>query len=143
MSYDGLDRLASADGKWGRGSYRYDGLGNILSRSISGSTLNYSYNSLNRLNNITGAYRYSYGYDARGNVTHNGRYGLAFNRANQVTTAKGIPYRYDGHNRRVKKNNDYSVYSQGGQLLYRRKANGDHIDSVYLGKQLIADVERR
>ena len=141
MSYDGLDRLTSADGKWGRGSYRYDGLGNILSRSISGSTINYSYNSLNRLNNITGAYRYNYGYDPRGNVIHNGRYGLDFNRANQVKTAKGIPYRYDGHNRRVKKQADYSVYSQGGQLLYRQEANGNKTDTVYLGRQLIAEID--
>ncbi|ACJ30836.1 YD repeat protein [Shewanella piezotolerans WP3] len=147
MHYDGVDRLESADGKWGTGSYSYDGLGNILSRSINGSSINYHYNSLNRLNNITGAYRYSYGYDTRGNVKHNGRYGLTFNRANQVTAAKDNSYRYDGHNRRVKqttpKGVSYSVYSQGGQLLYRRKPNGNHIDSVYVGKQLVADVERR
>ncbi|MEC4729087.1 hypothetical protein HWQ46_26640 [Shewanella sp. D64] len=143
MSFDGVNRLLTADGKWGRGSYSYDGLGNILSRSISGSTIHYNYNNLNRLNNIRGAYGYTYGYDTRGNVIHNGRYGLSFNRANQVSTAKGIPYRYDGHNRRVKKNNNYSVYSQAGQLLYRQKANNDKIDSVYLGKQLIADIESR
>ncbi|MEC4728630.1 sugar-binding protein [Shewanella sp. D64] len=143
MSYDGLDRLESADGKWGAGSYTYDGLGNIKTRSISGSSITYHYNTLNRLNNLSGAYAYNYTYDTRGSVTHNGRYGLDFNRANQVTRAKGIPYRYDGHNRRVKKNEDHSVYSQAGQLLYRQNANGDKTDTLYLGKQLIAEVEHR
>ncbi|MBW8184294.1 hypothetical protein [Shewanella nanhaiensis] len=144
MSYDGLDRLKSADGKWGTGNYTYDGVGNIKTRSISGSSITYHYNTLNRLNKLSGAYAYNYAYDTRGNVTHNGRYGLGFNRANQVTTAKGIPYRYDGHNRRVsKKADEYSIYSQAGQLLYRQKDNGDKTDTLYLGKQLIAEVEHR
>ncbi|WP_195742870.1 RHS repeat domain-containing protein [Shewanella woodyi] len=144
MSYDGLDRLKSADGKWGTGNYTYDGLGNIKTRSISGSSITYHYNTLNRLDKLSGAYAYNYAYDTRGNVTHNGRYGLGFNRANQVTTAKGIPYRYDGHNRRVsKKADEYSIYSQAGQLLYRQKDNGDKTDTLYLGKQLIAEVEHR
>ncbi|WP_076543254.1 RHS repeat domain-containing protein [Shewanella sp. UCD-KL21] len=141
MSYDGLDRLKSANGKWGQGNYTYDGLGNIKTRSINGSSMTYHYNSVNRLNNLTGAYAYTYNYDSRGNVTHNGRYGLSLNRANQVTSAKGIPYRYDGHNRRVKKTDDYSVYSHSGQLLYRQKANGEKTDSVYVGKQVIAEID--
>jgi YD repeat-containing protein len=145
LSYDGLDRLASADGRWGKGSYSYDGLGNITSRSISGAAINYSYDNLNRLSKLSGAYGYSYQYDSRGNVTHNGRYGLTFNRANQVSEAKGIPYVYDGHNRRVKQTKPegihYSVYSSAGQLLHRKVEHGSHTDSVYLGKQLIAEVE--
>ncbi|MGS0677438.1 RHS repeat domain-containing protein [Shewanella sp. 125m-1] len=143
ISHDGLDRLIGADGKWGSGSYSYDGLGNINTRSISGSSISYHYNSLNRLNNLSGAYAYSYAYDARGSVVHNGRYGLTFNRANQVVEAKGISYRYDGHNRRVKKNGDYSVYSQSGQLLYRLNTNGIETDSVYLNKQIIAEIDRK
>ncbi|ABE53429.1 YD repeat [Shewanella denitrificans OS217] len=145
LAYDGLDRLKSADGRWGKGSYSYDGLGNITSRSISGAAINYSYDNLNRLNKLNGAYGYSYQYDSRGNVSHNGRYGLTFNRANQVSEAKGIPYVYDGHNRRVKQTkpegSHYSVYSSAGQLLHRKVEHGSHTDSVYLGKQLIAEVE--
>ncbi|MCG9732048.1 hypothetical protein L1D44_19865 [Shewanella sp. Isolate13] len=141
MTYDGVDRLRTADGKWGQGTYTYDGLGNLKSRTINGSSITYHYNSLNRLNNLSGSYAYNYSYDTRGNVTHNGRYGLTFNRANQLITAKGIPYRYDGHNRRVKKQNDYSVYSNIGQLLYRQKLSGQKTDSLYLGKHLIAEVD--
>ncbi|MCL1145357.1 hypothetical protein L2747_04910 [Shewanella marinintestina] len=140
MRYDGMNRLLSADGKWGRGYYHYDGLGNITSRSISGSVINYNYNHLNQLDRLTGAYAYRYRYDSRGNVIHNGRYNLNFNHANQLTAAKGLAYRYDGHNRRVKKQNDYSIYSQGGQLLHREKANGEKTDTIYLGKQIMAEI---
>ncbi|WP_446446730.1 RHS repeat domain-containing protein, partial [Shewanella sp. 1180_01] len=145
LVYDGVDRLMSADGKWGTGRYNYDGLGNVLSRSMNNSTINYNYNALNRLNNLTGAYAYGYQYDARGNTTNNGRYSLAYNLGQQMTAAKGISYVYDGHNRRVKQTktdgSHYTVYSQGGQLLHRQAANGTKIDSVYLGKQLVVEVD--
>jgi hypothetical protein len=145
LVYDGVDRLVSADGKWGTGRYNYDGLGNVLSRSLNNSTINYSYNSLNRLNNLTGAYAYAYQYDNRGNVTNNGRYSLAYNLGQQMTAAKGISYVYDGHNRRVKQTkadgNHYTIYSKDGQLLHRQAANGTLTDSVYLGKALIAEVD--
>jgi YD repeat-containing protein len=145
LVYDGVDRLVSADGKWGTGRYNYDGLGNVLSRSLNNSTINYSYNSLNRLNNLTGAYAYAYQYDNRGNVTNNGRYSLAYNLGQQMTAAKGISYVYDGHDRRVKQTkadgNHYTIYSQGKQLLYREAADGSETDSVYLGKVLIAEVD--
>lgn len=145
LTYDGVDRLKSADGKWGTGRYNYDGLGNVLSRSLNNSTITYNYNSLNRLNNLTGAYAYGYQYDTRGNVTNNGRYSLDYNLGQQMTSAKGISYVYDGHNRRVKQNKadgtHYSVYSQAGQLLYRLAANGTPTDSIYLGKQLVAEVD--
>lgn len=145
LTYDGVDRLKSADGKWGTGRYNYDGLGNVLSRSLNNSTITYNYNSLNRLNNLTGAYAYGYQYDTRGNVTNNGRYSLAYNLGEQMTSAKGISYVYDGHNRRVKQTkadgSHYSVYSQAGQLLYREAANGTKSDNVFLWKQLIAEVD--
>ena len=41
----------------------------------------------------------------------------------------------------VKKQADYSVYSQDGQLLYRQEANGNKTDTVYLGRQLIAEID--
>jgi hypothetical protein len=97
------------------------------------------------LNNLTGAYAYGYQYDARGNVTNNGRYSLAYNLGQQMTAAKGISYVYDGHNRRVKQTktdgSHYTVYSNGGQLLHRQAADGTKTDSVYLGKTLVAEVD--
>ena len=140
ISYDGLDRLLTADGRWGRGQYRYDGLGNIVSRSIHGSTINYSYNHLNQLNNIDGGYRYNYAYDSRGNVINNGRYDLVFNDGNQVISAKNITYQYDGHNRRVQKGYEYTVYSQSGQLLTRLSPSNGLTEFIYLDNKLVAET---
>ncbi|TVP09294.1 hypothetical protein AYI87_20135 [Shewanella sp. KCT] len=145
LTYDGLNRLKSADGKWGAGSYSYDGLGNILNRTFNNSTIGYKYNSLNRLNNLTGAYAYRYQYDARGNITHNGRYSLTYNLGQQMTSAKGVNYLYDGHNRRVKQTkadgNHYTIYSRKGQLLYRQMPDGSMTDSIYLGNSIVAETD--
>jgi YD repeat-containing protein len=145
LVYDGMDRLKSADGKWGTGRYNYDGLGNVLNRSLNNSTINYNYNELNRLNNLTGAYAYGYQYDEHGNVTHNGRYSLTYNLGQQMTAAKGISYVYDGYNRRVKQTkmdgSHYTIYSQDGQLLHRQAADGTKTDSIYLGNQLVAEID--
>lgn len=145
LSYDGVNRLLTADDRWGTGRYSYDGLGNVLSRSLNNSTINYQYDGLNRLQKLSGAYAYGYQYDKRGNVTNNGRYVLAYNLGQQMTSAKGIGYLYDGHNRRVRKTENglhsYSVYSQGGQLLHRVDETGKKTDSIYLGKTIVAEVD--
>lgn len=143
LTYDGLDRLKTANGRWGAGSYHYDNLGNITSRTLNNSTLGYVYDSKNQLHRLTGSHAYRYQYDAQGNVVHNGRYGLSFNRANQLVSAKGINYIYDGYNRRVRQQkpdgNHYSVYSSAGILLYRLAANGKKTNSIYLGTQIVAE----
>lgn len=147
LVYDGVDRLLSADGRWGTGRYTYDGMGNILSRTLNNVNIGYSYNNLNQLSKLSGAYAYGYQYDTRGNVIHNGRYPLSYNLGQQMVSAKGINYSYDGHNRRVKQvksdGSHYTVYSQSGQLLYRQGADSTKTESVYLGKQLVAEVDKR
>ncbi|MBB1422056.1 RHS repeat-associated core domain-containing protein [Pseudoalteromonas sp. SG43-7] len=150
LGYDDLDRLTSTTGGTGIGSstLRYDGFGNITYYKNKGKTLNYTYDyAKNRLSKVTGVSgRYgSIGYDSRGNITNNGAYSLDFNEANQLTTAKGNSYLYDGHNRRVKQTDgngtSYSMYSQDGMLLYREKGStitGNGTNYIYLGKKLIA-----
>lgn len=150
LQYDDLDRLTSTTGAAGIGSskLRYDGFGNITYYKNKGKTLNYTYDyAKNRLSKVTGVSgRYgSIGYDTRGNITNNGAYTLSFNRANQLTSAKGNSYLYDGHNRRVKQadanGTSYSMYSQDGTLLYREKGDtitGSGTNYIYLGKKLIA-----
>ena len=150
LQYDDLDRLTSTTGAAGIGSseMHYDGLGNITYYKNKNKTLNYTYDyAKNRLSKVTGVSgRYgSIGYDTRGNITNNGAYTLSFNRANQLTSAKGNSYLYDGHNRRVKQadanGTSYSMYSQDGTLLYREKGDtitGSGTNYIYLGKKLIA-----
>jgi YD repeat-containing protein len=141
MSYDDVDRLTYASGKWGNGTINYDGLGNIKSKAVGSFSLTYHYDSKNRLDSTTGSKIYDFQYDARGNVRNNGSYGLIFNRANQLTNAKGNSYIYDGYDRLVKKvtpnKTVYSMYSVDGTLYYREEGN-KKIDYIRLGNELIA-----
>ena len=143
LGFDGLDRLTSASGYWGSGSMSYDSLGNITTKTLGTQALTYSYNSNNQLSSVTGGYSFSY--DGRGTVLHNGKRGFSVNRANQMTGSDGVSYSYDGHNRRVKKVNggktQYSFYSQSGQFLSTTGTNGP-TEYVYLGSQLVAQVSQ-
>ncbi|MFT5529146.1 MAG: hypothetical protein ACI9C0_000815 [Alteromonadaceae bacterium] len=143
LGYDGLDRLVSGSGKWGAGSFSYDDLGNLLTKKLGSQSLTYHYNATNnRLDSVSGSLANSFQYDARGNVRNNGRYGLIFNRANQLTNANGNTYTYDGHNRLVKKVSNgkttYSVYGTDGTLYYREDSQLKKNDYIRLGSELVA-----
>lgn len=139
LSYDGLDRISTANGYWGSGSFTYDTLGNLRQKNLGSQQLSYTYLN-NRLSTVTGGYSFSY--DERGNVSNNGRRAFSFNRANQLASSGSVAYLYDGHGRRIKKTNStaqYSVYSQNGQLLVTDGPSGI-TRYVYLGKELVARV---
>ena len=139
MTFDGLDRLDTASGVWGTGSFSYDSLGNLSSKVLGTQNLSYSYHSTSkRLNTVSGGYSFSY--DDRGNVINNGKRAFQFNRANQLTSSGTISYQYDGHGRRVKKtgsSNGYSIYDLSGTLLLTDGPNGQ-TRYIHLGKELIA-----
>ena len=141
LTYDDLDRLDTATGFWGSGSFSYDALGNITSKTLGSEQLSYSYNTSNRLTGISGSISRSFGYDSRGNVTQNGQRSFSFNLANQLTTSGTNSYQYDGYNRRVKKTSNgktqYSLYNAAGQLLMTDGDNGP-TEYFYLGSKLIA-----
>lgn len=142
MSYDGLDRLKTASGFWGAGVFDYDETGNILAKQLGNQKLLYSYDgTTKRLNSVTGGYTFSY--DDRSNVIHNGKLGFYYNRANQLINGAGQSYSYDGHGRRVSKSSAsataYSVYNQAGKLLMTDGANG-LVRYIYLGNDQIAKV---
>lgn len=145
LAYDSSDRLTSANGIWGTGRLSYDGLGNVLTKTINNSTMNYVYNSRNLLSETNGANLRTFAYDARGNVSNNSLYNLVFNSAGQLASAKSINYLYDGHNRKVKKSsssgNSYTAYSKDGLLLYRELPNGKKTESIYLSGQIIAEFD--
>ena len=144
MAYDGLGRLTSTTGNFGIGSstMRYDGLGNITYYKNKKHTLDYAYDTSNRLEFILGSKPYdSFTYDSRGNVTNNSHHAFTYNLANQMVASSSNGYTYDGHNRRViaqeGTKTNYSFYSQSGQLLYTKTAQGG-VNYIYLGKKLIA-----
>lgn len=161
MTYDGLDRLTGVTSKWGSdnsraGSIDYDGFGNITEYKVGNTNLTYGYtnNRLDKVKNSAKVAVYDFAYDSRGNVTNNLLRSFHFNRANQLTCsglgheaacgAGTNSYLYDGHNRRVKavdgNGTSYSLYSQGGTLLFKMK-DGFYTNYIQLGKKLIARVE--
>jgi hypothetical protein len=155
MTYDDLDRLKTASGFWGSGSYSYDALGNLLTKIEIGNTaddlnLAYSYNTttnrLTSINDSIGTADYAFSYDAYGNVLSNGVHSFQYNLAGNLTRTSdlNIDYRYDGHKRRVQEidNNasqtTYSMYSQSGQLMHKLKG-GVATDYIYAGSLLVAE----
>jgi RHS repeat-associated protein len=147
MTYDGLNRLKTANSNWGSGIYNYDTLGNIQNYSLGSFSLNYSYNANKQLTSVSGSKSYSFTYDERGNVTKNTATGNTFNYnlANQMARIGNNNYVYDGHNRRVKKQNpagaEYFTYAKTGTLLHNQKANGIKQNYIYLGNSVIAKVD--
>ncbi|WP_196141160.1 RHS repeat domain-containing protein [Aliikangiella sp. G2MR2-5] len=150
MSYDGLDRLKTANGPWGTGSFNYDALGNITYKKLGSRNYTYSYNrSTNKLSSVTGSRSYSFGYDAHGNVKSNGRHTFAYDKANLMLTVNSgsvARYGYDAHKRRAKVIDDtgthYPVYNKAGQFLHKFSVSGSKpADYVYLAGKQIAKVE--
>lgn len=144
MTYDGLDRLKTAKGNWGNGTFNYDLLGNITSYSLGGFGLTYTYDGNKRLSNVAGGKTYSFSYDERANVTRNTSTGInmVYNLENQMISAGSTNYTYDGYNRRIKKQSpagrELFMYSKAGVLMFSEKSNGVKTNYIYLGNNLIA-----
>ena len=141
LSYDGLDRLNSAHGIWGAGSFTYDTLSNLKTQVIGTSNFVYTYNAQNRLDNISGSITKPIAYDTRGNITRNGFQGLTFNAANEMVSGNGATYLYDAYHRLVRKTaggtSTYSIYDISGTLTSQYKA-GTYTDIIKVGRKAIA-----
>ena len=150
MGYDDIDRLTSASGFWGSGSYSFDALGNILTKTESGIDLDYTYNSstnlLTSVDDTVGSADYTFSYDDYGNVTNNGNQGFTYNLAGNLasSTSPSFSYKYDGHKRRVQKDDgsqiSYTVYGQNGKLMHKLKG-GVSTHYIYAGSLLIAELQ--
>lgn len=148
LGYDALDRLTSVNGY----AITYDGIGNILQQNFGGAlgtgTLNYSYDSQNRLASTSGLKNYVFTYDLYGNVVSNGINNFSYNDASNLTTidpgtSAQVTFEYDTSGMRVLKRNGgvttYSVYGHAGQLLLEFDPQGNtRTDHFYLGGQRVA-----
>lgn len=101
-SYDGLDRLLSADGPWGHASFSYDFFGNMRTKVVGGDTLNHQLDDQRRLrqvkkmdpaNSTRELARIRMEFDARGNAIARRRYGFDANM--NVTELDDKQFAYD------------------------------------------------
>jgi len=149
---DQLGRLTTATGPWGSGSYTYDALGNLTTRTLGSRVVEMQYNASNRLHRHRdtgdGHVWRNHAYDSRGNVTNNGSISFTYDRAERPVSISGAAsgsFVYDAHGRRVRQvtggQTIYSVYSAGGTLLYRDNATtSTATDYIRLGTRAIARV---
>jgi RHS repeat-associated protein len=144
FTYDALNRLISATGRYGTISYTYDNVGNRLTRTIDDQTETYSYIAgTNRLQGIAGPNPITFTYDANGNTTGMGDKTLAYNQNNRLINAEENStvlgeYTYNGRGQRVKKSFNGEtilfIYDQAGQLISEADDKGDILrEYVYLG----------
>ncbi len=151
MGYDGLDRLTSANGKWGAANFTYDTMGNITSKNMGSMAVSYVYDpTTKRLNSasVTGSKskNYSFTYDKKGAVTNTGSVQLLRNQAGQVTGTGGHTYVYDGSGKRVKDTKNgkhrYSIYDLSGRMIYQWDQQTETItDYIFLGKERVTEAQ--
>ncbi|QIZ78686.1 RHS repeat protein [Ferrimonas lipolytica] len=148
FDYDGLHRLKKVNGKWGSATLKYDSIGNLYEKNVGQERLTLHFNTTtNRLDRVSGSVIANYQHDDAGNVTNNTLFGMSYNHANQMLSADGNLYYYDGHGKRVKVTNrsgesSHSVYSRDGKLMFKTDLEtGKTTDYIYLADQLVAKID--
>jgi len=153
FTYDTLNRLTSAEGRYGAINYTYDDVGNRLIRTVNGETANYNYiGGTNRLDQITGANPISFTYDANGNTSAIGTNTLFYNQNNRLIRVEENSlvlgeYTYNGLGQRVIKEVGGGVttvfhYDLNGKLIAEGLADGTiTAEYLYMGKIRIAKVD--
>ena len=141
FGYDALNRLTSAQGRWGQGTLSYDALGNLRSLNLGANTERYEYNGLRlrtRIHNETTSSWYTH--DVYGNVRLDvDVLGLSSN----APQDRGRQYTYDdaGNLRNVLRTENiasnptssqyYFDYDAQGQQIRRTAPNGEIIHFVH------------
>lgn len=150
ITYDGIDRIRTANGYWGNGSFTYNSKGDMQTKTVGSSTWSYNYSSGGRLNSISsgGSTIYNFNYDGRGNVTDDGFNELDFDSDNKVISLNSgqIDYNYDGNGRRVRSTSSdglvkYFFYTQSGLLAGEYNSDGDPVkEYVYLNGKMVGQA---
>lgn len=146
MAYDGLNRLKTASGVWGQGSFSYDELSNITSKSIGATQSLYAYDSRNRLSSFNGE---AFEYDAEGRIMDDGKNKYFYDFSNvllntqSLTDSSELNFTYDANNKMIYRDDqgltDRFAYTQAGKLMYEEQDDGDLKRShIYLGSKLVA-----
>ena len=137
FDYDALNRLKSAQGRWGAGSFEYDAFGNLTLMALGADTHRIDYNGL-RLRSVVhnDATRSWYAHDAYGNVRSDTEIAGT---GTVGTLIKGQQYLYDDAGRLrsvpVQEYQSFSThdfdYDAAGHRMRRTTATGRVTDFVY------------
>jgi RHS repeat-associated protein len=152
FTYDALNRLVGATGRYGVTSYTYDKVGNRLTRGINSDTEVYSYvPGTNKLESIAGPNPIAFSYDANGNTVSMGSKTLNYNDNNRLIRVQEgadilAEYTYNGLGQRVIKA-AYGVttfyhYDLSGKLIAESDEAGNmSVEYLYVGKIRVAMVD--
>jgi len=157
MTYDGVDRLMTADGMWGTGSYTYDQEDNMKTRNINGVAEEYvEINNKMRQLLRDGNSILAPPFDVYGNQTSSLQHDLTFDDASNlieaelrttiITNIPPIIFKYDGDKHRVYRDNSegttHYVYTKGGSVLAEVNVDTDTSkENIYLGSQIVASIK--
>ena len=152
FTYDALNRLTHAEGRYGEADYTYDQVGNRLTRTVNGQAEAYTYVAdSNRIDEITGDAPLSFTLDAAGNVTAMGDRTLVYNQHHRlVRVEEGTEvlgeYTYNGLGQRVVKEVDGQstifLYDMNGKLVAEADATGTiTTEYLYMGKIRMAKAD--
>lgn len=157
MSYDGLDRLLTADspmfGGDQRASFTYDAVDNLRSFKIGDRrSYVYGYSARNQLETVSrvsdGAAVIGIAYDPQGNVSNRNGVLHQFDVGNRLRAVVGREsYSYDGHGRRVEAVSSdagtiLSFYDIRGVLRYQDNGRASKkSEYFYLGNRMVARAD--
>ena len=149
FSYDAVDRLETATGFWGSGTYTYDALGNRKSSSVGTGATSYSYQPGTLRLTAVGSESFTYYNDGSLATRPGASFAYTADKLlKTATTGSGTTnYRYDGDGMRVARygpnGTSYFTHGPGGQILseFDLSCSGQLRsvrDYVYAGTRLVA-----
>jgi RHS repeat-associated protein len=154
FQYDVLGRVTQAVGFYGTDTMTYDGVGNVLTRSRTGtSSVTYSYNrNSNQLSKaVRGGSTYNYTYDADGNMLTRAlgrttQLAIAYNADARPKTAATETFTYDGFGERsviaATGGGTHDIFGLGHELLAENNTAGQAQRSyIYLNGRPLAVVD--
>ena len=155
MTYDGVDRLKTANGMWDAGSFDYDHEDNMVNRTIGSTVDEYVVSNSKMLQLKRNGLAYITPlYDVYGNQLNTAARNLIFDDASNLRSAKvplgnlatDVMFDYDGNNRRVSRrvgqispNITHYVYSKGDVVFAEINFLADSTrENIFLGNQIVA-----
>lgn len=143
FTYDGINRVTTANGPWGSGVFGYDSLDNRTLKTLGSKTTYYIYSN-NKLTEQTGK---TYGYSGA-NINRIGDYTFSYDPFDNVQTSNNGSivagqYLYDAQNDRAYKKSGSTTtlyhYGQSGNVLSELDQSGSGVmDYIYLNNMLVA-----